>query len=105
MRLVQFLSEAGERCVALVSDDGSKLQILADTLSTRQLALDAHNSDISLSGLVSKRLSAKTEDYAAVIAANRILLPLDHPDPAHLYITGTGLDHLGSAQARDSMHT
>jgi hypothetical protein len=29
---------------------------------------------------------------------------LDHPDPAHCFITGTGLTHLGSAQARDAMH-
>ena len=26
--------------------------------------------------------------------------PLDHPDPAHCLITGTGLTYLGSAQAR-----
>ena len=33
-----------------------------------------------------------------------MLPPLDHPDPAHLYVTGTGLTHLGSASARDAMH-
>jgi hypothetical protein len=32
------------------------------------------------------------------------LVPLDHPDPAHCILSGTGLDHLGSAQARDAMH-
>src|SRR5205085_1788112 len=26
-----------------------------------------------------------------------------HPDPAHLYLTGTGLTHLGSAEGRDKM--
>ncbi len=30
--------------------------------------------------------------------------PLDHPDPAHVFVTGTGLTHLGSAKARDAMH-
>ncbi len=33
-----------------------------------------------------------------------MLAPLDHPDPAHLLVTGTGLTHLGSAEGRDSMH-
>ncbi len=43
-------------------------------------------------------------DYDTLIAENRLLLPLDHPDPAHTILSGTGLDHLGSAQARDAMH-
>ena len=30
--------------------------------------------------------------------------PLDHPDPTHCLISGTGLTHLGSASARDKMH-
>ena len=29
---------------------------------------------------------------------------LDHDDPAHLMMTGTGLTHLGSAEGRDQMH-
>ncbi len=33
-----------------------------------------------------------------------ILPPLDHPDPAHCIISGTGLTHLGSAQQRNEMH-
>jgi hypothetical protein len=33
-----------------------------------------------------------------------LLPPLDHPDPGHCYIGGTGLTHLGSTQARDQMH-
>nr|WP_281242900.1 AraD1 family protein [Halomonas muralis] len=34
----------------------------------------------------------------------RLLSPIDHPDPAHLLVTGTGLTHLGSAEGRDRMH-
>jgi len=34
----------------------------------------------------------------------RWLPAIDHPDPAHLYLTGTGLTHLGSAESRDKMH-
>ncbi len=34
-----------------------------------------------------------------------ILPPLDHPDPAHCMISGTGLTHLGSMEQRVKMHT
>jgi hypothetical protein len=34
----------------------------------------------------------------------RLLPPVDHPDPAHLLVSGTGLTHLGSAEGRDKMH-
>ncbi len=33
-----------------------------------------------------------------------LLAPIDHPDAAHLIVTGTGLTHLGSAEGRDMMH-
>src|SRR5205823_2150995 len=38
------------------------------------------------------------------LAAGRIIAPIDHDDPAHLLMSGTGLTHLGSADARDRMH-
>ena len=104
MRLVQFLTEANERRVALVSADGTKLQLLNNTPSVRELALDAHFLNKPLADLVLERATGGEVDYAPVIAENRLLLPLDHPDPAHCYVSGTGLDHLGSAKARDSMH-
>ncbi len=34
----------------------------------------------------------------------RLLPPIDHADPAHLMLSGTGLTHLGSAEGRDAMH-
>lgn len=43
-------------------------------------------------------------DLAEVYADGRVLTPIDHPDPAHLWVTGTGLTHLGSADSRDKMH-
>ena len=43
-------------------------------------------------------------DLAAALAEGRLLAPIDHPDPAHLHLTGTGLTHLGSAEGRDQMH-
>ena len=93
MRLVQFLTEANERRVALVSADGTKLQLLNNTPSVRELALDAHFLNKPLADLVLERTTGGEVDYAPVIAENRLLLPLDHPDPAHCYVSGTGLDH------------
>jgi hypothetical protein len=43
-------------------------------------------------------------DIPAALAEGRVLAPIDHPDPAHLVLTGTGLTHLGSAEGRDKMH-
>jgi len=43
-------------------------------------------------------------DPSAELAAGRLLAPIDHDDPAHLIMSGTGLTHLGSADARDRMH-
>ncbi len=43
-------------------------------------------------------------DLTQALEARRVLAPIDHPDPAHLLLTGTGLTHLGSAEGRDQMH-
>jgi hypothetical protein len=37
-------------------------------------------------------------------SAPRLCCPLDHPDPHHVLVSGTGLSHLGSMQSRDEMH-
>ena len=34
----------------------------------------------------------------------KILVPIDHPDPYKLFISGTGLTHTGSVKSRDMMH-
>jgi hypothetical protein len=54
--------------------------------------------------------SLSSLDYRALWArrpgdpAGWLLPPLDHPDPAHCLIGGTGLTHLGSTAQRDAMH-
>jgi len=42
--------------------------------------------------------------YDELLREGRLLPPLTHPDPAHCLVSGTGLTHLGSAAARNSMH-
>jgi hypothetical protein len=104
MRLLQFIDEDGKRRVAKVDADGRHLLVLANTERVVDLALAAGRTGRTLEALVTARLNGKVADYDAVIADRRLLPPLDHPDPAHCLVTGTGLTHLGSAQARDAMH-
>jgi len=65
------------------------------------LAIEAGNSLERQAQLLSSNVQ---EDYATILAEQRILPPLDHEDPAHCLVSGTGLTHLGSAAARDKMH-
>ena len=103
MRLVQYLTPKGKRVVGMVVDENN-VRVVKKAASVRELALEAARSGRSLADLVQDRLEKKTADYAAIVAEGRLLPPLDHPDPAHCFVSGTGLDHLGSAQARDAMH-
>ena len=103
MRLVQFKEHSGARRVA-ASDDGKTLRVLAGVACTYDLALAAARTNTSLEALAKTRLGAETISYDEVINEKRLLPPLDHPDVYRCLITGTGLSHLGSAAARDSMH-
>lgn len=106
MRLVQFLSTDRERRVGIPTADGSQLQVLRDVTHIYHLALEAHRQHTPLTALAAAQVSDDVEDYAAVVASGRLLAPLDHPtDPAHFTLSGTGLDHTGSALARNAMHT
>jgi hypothetical protein len=59
---------------------------------------------ISLSQAASELRTNETVDLHNAQAEGRLLTPIDHPDPAHCHVTGTGLTHLGSAEGRDKMH-
>jgi hypothetical protein len=104
MRLVQFNEPDNTRKVGLVGEDEHILHVLRNTGRVYDLALEAAQSNIGLAQLVQKRLGPEVVNYDEVVAANRLLPPLDHPDPAHCFLTGTGLTHLGGAQSRNAMH-
>ena len=68
------------------------------------LALAAVRKQTGLARLATECAGVTVFAYEAVAKSGRLLSPLDHADPAHCYVTGTGLTHLGSADTRDAMH-
>jgi hypothetical protein len=102
LRLVQLISESGERQVAAVQDDGSALRL--NVGSTYSLAWKAIGNATSLKDAVAACSTGEVVDVRSAAEDGRLLPPIEHQDPAHLHMTGTGLTHLGSAEGRDKMH-
>jgi len=102
LRLLQVARPDGGR--AVVAADGNDARVLQSVASVRELALRALSGGQSLAQAVAACARGAAVDLAAEYAAGRVLSPIDHPDPAHLWMTGTGLTHLGSAEGRDQMH-
>ena len=94
--LIQFEDGSG-RGVALLDDEGARR--LDDASTTLELASRAIESGRKLTDLASELAEAPVN-----LEEVRVLTPIDHPDPAHLLVSGTGLTHLGSAEGRDKMH-
>jgi hypothetical protein len=103
LRLVQMLDDAGKRIVAAATAGTLGRQVNGAT-SVYALANEAIATNTSLSNLVDAKGFGAEIDLAAALGARRILAPIDHPDSARVLMTGTGLTHLGSADARDRMH-
>src|SRR5690606_871155 len=101
MRLIQFEHEGG-RAVAAVQDGAAR--VVNDAGSVYSLAREAADSNQKLAEIVARHGLGSEVDAAAILAEGRMLPPIDHPDAAHLHVTGTGLTHLGSAATRDAMH-
>ena len=102
MNLIQFFDSNGGRAVASVNDGVAR--IVNGATSVYELANAAFNNNGGLAALIEAQGLGETVDRDVILAEGRMLSPIDHPDPAHLYVTGTGLTHLGSAATRDAMH-
>jgi len=102
MNLVQFLDINGERAAGVV-ETGSVRRI-GSVHSVYDLATAAMDQGVSLTHLIERMGLSGSEEIGEIATEGRLLSPIDHPDPTHLYVTGTGLTHLGSASTRDAMH-
>lgn len=97
---LQYLDRDRHRALA-ISRDGVAHQLIGFD-SMYALASFAAEHDRSLTELDLR--TGSLVDINAALKERRLLAPIDHPEPARMYITGTGLTHLGSATGRDAMH-
>ncbi len=114
MRLIQFYIPESGRRVGLV--DGDNVFDLTDHnpewdyvysifLDARRAGktIEQHISDSDFSG----ESCCQYSDLLCRRPGDKngwLLPPVDHPDPAHCIVAGTGLTHLGSTSQRDKMH-
>ena len=103
-RLIQFLRPDGSRAVGLITKDGARAHPLKGFTTTFALAHAAIDRGTSLIALAEGAAEPETVDYLALLQDGKVLAPIEHPEPSRFFLTGTGLTHLGSADARNKMH-
>ncbi len=86
--------------LGVVARTGAEARRVRNTPSVYELAAAAIAAGHGIGAEVALRGLGEGVDLTCAIFE----LPVSHPDPAHLHLTGTGLTHLGSAAARDAMH-
>lgn len=105
IRLVQLQHRIIGRRVALV--DEPRLRLLEEVTTVHGLALQAIELERSIAERSETLCSGESLEYDEIYSGTaewRLLAPIDHRDPAHCLVSGTGLTHLGSAQSRHEMH-
>jgi hypothetical protein len=104
LRLIQFLNDSGQSRAGWVTPDGSAVGCVGGFASTLELANAALAAGTTLEFFAESNKQPASLPYDSLLAAQRVLPPLTHPDPARCLVSGTGLTHYGSAAARDQMH-
>jgi len=102
MLISELTDGTGGTRVAMRTEGDARLVNGATTIYA--LALEAAGGGETLRTAIDRYGLGEAVDLGAAYAEGRLNVPISHPDPAHLHITGTGLTHLGSAATRDSMH-
>lgn len=82
----------------VVVRQGEVARVLNGTASVYELATAAIGKGLAA------EVAARGLGESVDLTGAEFALPVSHPDPAHLHLTGTGLTHLGSASARSAMH-
>lgn len=102
LRLLQHRAPDGARSVLFA--DGEQTHVVSGVSTTRELALRAIAAGTSLARAARDAGLGAAVDIDRELDAGHLLPPIEHADPAHLILSGTGLTHLGSAEGRDKMH-
>ncbi|EKF61160.1 hypothetical protein QWE_01285 [Agrobacterium albertimagni AOL15] len=97
-----FLSQL--KAGGIICRQGEAARLVPGFNSTYELAKAAIAAGTTVAALIEKQGQGDTVDFLALAAEGKLDCPVRHPDPAHMYLTGTGLTHTGSASARDNMH-
>lgn len=103
MLISQLKDESGLPRVAARVE--GKSRIVNGTSAIYDLARQAIATQTSLATLIKSQGLGDVVDLERAYAEGRLDVPLRHPDASRMIITGTGLTHLGSAAARDAMHS
>src|SRR5215475_8154003 len=103
LRLLQ-MRDGAERIVvaATTATTGRRVKGVP---SVYALASEAIAGNMSIAAALDRHGYGQDIDLLEALRNKQILTPVDHTDSARVLLTGTGLTHLGSADARDRMHT
>lgn len=105
LRLVQLLDPRGTKIVAAATEaTGTRARRVLDAPNVLGLANAAIAAQSTLAAVLESHGYGEEIDLEEALRAGRMLVPVDHPNAACTFLTGTGLTHLGSADARDRMH-
>ena len=94
----------GSDMIQVVARSNGATRVVNGAKSVYSLALEAARGGSGLAALIERKGFGKAVDLDAAYRQGRLIAPINHPDAAHLHLTGTGLTHLGSAATRDAMH-
>jgi hypothetical protein len=102
LHLTQLRRPDGTRAVVAITEGGART--VPGYATSYDLASAAIHAGRSIAAEVAAAGTGAPVDLQAALDEGRVLAPIDHRDPAHMLVTGTGLSHLGSAEGRDKMH-
>jgi len=94
----------GDSQVVVAWDGVGSARVVRGVTSTYELVKGAIEAGQSLAERVDALGYGAEVDLQLARREGRLGLPVAHPDPAHFFVAGTGLTHLGSADGRDKMH-
>ena len=115
MKLIQLSNVDNSRIVGLVLENKvfNITKANNEFETTYKLINYSITNNQNLDELLNKLLDKSNPidfSYDEILNSNnknelpKILVPIDHPDPYRLFISGTGLTHTGSVKSRDMMH-
>ncbi len=102
MLISQLLDESGLPCVAARTDGEARVVNGASTIY--DLARQAIGDQTDLVTRIHSLGLGEIVNLQHAYDEGRLDVPLRHPEASRMYVTGTGLTHLGSAATRDAMH-